>query len=79
MIITVLLPEVHGVRGLEELHVFRERQLGQPTSTASTSSVGSAWDRMSSGAFLMSSTSLEFVGRTIHFESVATLNNPGPA
>jgi hypothetical protein len=27
----------------------------------------------------MSSTSSEFVGRTIHEESVATLNNPGPA
>jgi hypothetical protein len=27
----------------------------------------------------MSSTSSEFIGRTIHEESVATLNNPGPA
>jgi len=37
------------------------------------------WDKISSGAFLMSSTSSEFVGRTIQLESVATLNNPGPA
>jgi hypothetical protein len=48
-------------------------------SKVGTSLVGSSWDKISSGAFLMSSTSSEFVGRTIHPESVATLNNPGPA
>ena len=57
----------------------RERKLGQPTSAVRTSSIGASWDKMSSGAFLISSLCSEFVVKTIHFENVATLNKPGPA